>query len=207
MGKHDGVILSRAWMLDSVEFHRDLDQLLGASSGQAGLLRLRSRAVDVWHSKDPIVHGYVGSLCTGGPDEWESSFEETHVVEWYRVAMAPYLIPTRAFRAPNVLKRRLPDLGWPPSDARRLALGRELQLLVEAYGTPTVLDALQPHFALGNKGWLAPDDVEAALARFRALDRGLFRNRQELVGLVENAYEVLEAAATKPDHVLIMVSD
>jgi hypothetical protein len=207
MSEHDRVILSRAWMLDAVEFHRELDQLLDASPGPDGLLRLRHRAVEIWHSKDPIVHAYVDSLPTAGADDWESSFEEAHLVEWYRVVMAPYLIPTRAYRAPHVLKRRLPDLGWTPADARRLALGRELQLLVEAYGSPALLDAVRPHLTLGNKGWLAQEDVELALRRLRALDRELFRGRSELVPLVENAYEVLEAAATKPDHVLVMVSN
>lgn len=208
VGQHGEVILSRAWMLDPIELHRELDRLLGGpSSRQDGLLRLRDRAVEIWHSKDPIVHGYVGSLRVAGPDEWEASFEENQVVEWYRVLMAPHLTPSRAFRAPSLLKRRLPDLGWPPSEARRLALGRELQLLAAAHAGPAALEALVPHLGPGHKGWLSQDDVEAALARFRALDRERFRGRQDLVPLAENAFEVLEAAATKPDHVLVMVCD
>ena len=34
-----------------------------------------------------------------------------------------------------------------------------------------------------------------------------FRRRQDLVVVVEQAYEVLEAAATKPDLVLLMLAD
>jgi hypothetical protein len=35
----------------------------------------------------------------------------------------------------------------------------------------------------------------------------MFRDHPELVPVVENMFEVLEAAANKPDHVLICISD
>ena len=41
----------------------------------------------------------------------------------------------------------------------------------------------------------------------RKLDPRQFRKHPELVGLVENAFEVFESAATKPDHVLLIISD
>ena len=113
----------------------------------------------------------------------------------------------RAFRSPDLLKRRLPDLGWAPAEARRLALGRELQILAEVHGDPDIVARLSLHFTLGNKGWLSQDDIAQALARLRSTDRDVFRAHQDAVPIVENAYEVLEAAATKPDHVLLMITD
>jgi hypothetical protein len=200
-------LISRAWMLDPVEFHREFAELYGARSSPEGFVRLRARAARIWRSADPIVQGYVELLRTATPDEWDAGFEETHVVDWYRVLMAPYLTPTRAFRSPDLLKRRLPDLGWSPSEARRLALGRELQLLAEAYAPPEIAGPLGLQLTLGNKGWLSQDDVAGALERMRRLDRHVFRDHQDLVPVVEHAYEVLEAAATKPDQVLVMISD
>jgi hypothetical protein len=41
----------------------------------------------------------------------------------------------------------------------------------------------------------------------RTLDPRKFREHPELVTVVENAFEVFESAATKPDHVLLIVSD
>lgn len=200
-------IISRAWMLDPVEFHREFEELFGALSTPEGFVGLRTRATRLWRSTDPIVHTYMELLRTATPDDWEAGFEEAHVVDWYRVLMAPHLTPTRAFRSPDLLKRRLPDLGWPPSEARRLAWGRELQLLAETSGSPELMARLSIHFTLGHKGWLGQDDIDTALTRLRSLDRSVFRDHQDLVPLVEHAYEVLEAAATKPDLVLLMVSD
>lgn len=196
-----------AWMLDVEGFHHEFDDLVAGLSSPHGLARMREQATAVWRSQDPIVAAYVGLLRTATPDEWESTFDDGHIVEWYRVLMASYLIPTRAFRSRDLLKRRLPELGWSPSEARRLAQGRELQVLADACAAPEVAARLSLHFTLADKGWLSQDDVQQAITRFRSLDRQLFRGRSELVPLVENAYEVLEAAATKPDHVLLMVND
>lgn len=198
---------SRAWMLEPVEFHREFVELYGARSSPDGHVRLRAQATRVHRSGDPIVQGYVEMLRGASPDEWQAGFVDAHVVDWYRVLMAPYLTPTRAFLTPDLLKRRFPDLGWSPSEARRLALGRELQLLAETYAPDEGGRRLSLHFNLGNKGWLSQDDVEAALARMRRLPRSAFRRHQDLVGVVEHTYEVLEAAATKPDHVLLMIHD
>jgi len=194
-------------MLDPVGFHLEFEELFSGLSTPEGFVRLRSRAARIWRSVDPITQTYIELLRTGTADEWEESFEPDHVVDWYRVLMAPYLTPTRAFRSPDLLKRRLPDLGWSPAEGRRLALGRELQLLAEVHGDPDIVARLSLHFTLGNKGWLGQDDIEQALARLRTIDRERFRDHQDLVPVVENAYEVLEAAATKPDHILLMISD
>jgi hypothetical protein len=199
--------VSRAWMLDPIEFHHGLAAIAGPLGDPDGYATLRAAASDAWASKDPTVQAYVGVLAQSGPEEWYATYEPSHVVEWYRALMGPYLTPTRAFRSPDLLRRRLPDLGLAPTEARRLANGRELQRLVECYAQPDQVDALVPHMSLGAKGWLDQDDVDAALTRLRALDREVFRDKQELVPLVENAYEVLEAAATKPDHVLLLVTD
>lgn len=193
-------------MLDVESFHQEFEALFSGLAAPDGYLRLRSRAVALWESNDPIIRSYVEVLRTGTPEEWEAAFDEGQVIEWYRVLMAPYLVPTRAFHAPEQLKRRLPELGLAPSEARRLALGRELELLAEAHASPAVSSRLSLHFTVGAKGWLSQDDIEAALARLRTLDRDAFRGRPDLVPMVENAYEVLEAAAAKTDHVLLIIS-
>lgn len=197
-------MMSRAWMLDPVEFHLDIE--LRRRSG-GGDLALRDRALAVWASPDPVVRSYLEVVALSDPEEWRLAPVPEHLVDWYRVLMAPYLIPTRAFRSPDVLRRRLPDLGWPPSEARRLARGRELLHLAEQYGSSSLAAELSPHLRMGNKGWLHHDDLQAALDRLRRLDREVFRHHQDLVPVVENAFEVLEAAATKPDHVVLTVTD
>jgi hypothetical protein len=197
-------MISRAWMLDPIEFHLDVEALRRSSDGD---LALRDRALRIWDSADPIVRSYLELLAVAPPDEWLTGSDPVHLVDWYRVLMAPYLIPTRAFRSPDVLRRRLPDLGWPPCEARRLARGRELIQLVERFGSASLAEELSPHLRLGNKGWLHHDDLAAALERMRRLDRESFRRHQDLVPAVENAFEVLEAAATKPDHVLLTITD
>jgi hypothetical protein len=200
-------LLSRAWMLEPVEFHRTFLALYGARSSPEGHVRLRAAATSVFRSGDPTVQGYLEVVRGTTPDEWESGFVDAHVVDWYRVLMAPYLTPTRAFLAPELLKRRLPDLGWARAEARRLAMGRELQVLAETYAPDEPGRRLGLHFDLGNKGWLSQDDIEVAITRLRRLPRPAFRDHQDLVTVVEQTYEVLEAAATKPDHVLLMVND
>lgn len=194
-------------MLDPVEFHREFEKLSGSLADPTGIDRVRERATAVWQSTDPAVHTYMDLLATATPDDWESGLDDSHVVEWYRVLMAPFLIPIPAFRSPDLLRRRLPELGWTPSEARKLARGRELQRLLEEFASPETLAHLAIPFGHGNKGWLSQDDLETALATMRSLDRAQFRRRQDLVPVIENAYEVLEAAVTKPDHVLLMVAD
>ncbi len=194
-------------MLDPVEFHREFDALSGSPGTRDSLDRLRERATDHWRSSDPAIHAYVDLLQTATPDDWEAGFEDHHLADWYRILMAPFLIPITAFHSPDLLRRRLPDLGWTPSVARRLARGRELQTLFDEYGLTESNRQLSIQLGHGNKGWLSQDDLDAALKDMRSLDRSLFKARQDLVPLVENAYEVLEAAVTKPDHVLLMVAD
>lgn len=200
-------VISRAWMLDPIEFHHEFDSLSDSMTTQDGIDRLREKATALWRCDDPLVHAYVDLLRTATPDEWEAGFDENHLVDWYRILMAPFLIPIRAFHSPDHLRRRLPDLGWTPSEARRLARGRELQLLLDRFGSQELVPRLSIHLGLGNKGWLSQDDLEAALVTMRSLDRSVFKDNQELVPLIENAYEVLEAGVTKPDHILLMVSD
>ena len=197
-------MVSRAWMVDPVEFHLDVEVLRRSADGQ---LALRDRAVIVWEKSDPIVRSYLELLTISDPEDWQVAPEPHHLVEWYRVLMAPYLIPTRAFRCPDLLRRRLPDLDWPPSEARRLARGRELLDLVEQFGPGALAEELSPHMRMGNKGWLGHDDIRRALDHMRGLRREQFRDQQDLVPVVENAFEVLEAVATKPDHVLLTITD
>jgi hypothetical protein len=190
-------------MLDPVEFHRDFEALL-ASGG--GLAAVRDRATEVWSSQDPALRRYVELLVVDRVEDWRCECEDAHLVDWYRVLMAPYLLPVRPVRDPDGLRRGLPELGWHAAEARRLARGRELVTLAERHLDGALLDRLRIRFGWSHKGWLDHDDLTAALERMRRLDRSVFRDHQELVPLVEDAFEVFEAAATKPDHVLLVLS-
>lgn len=196
--------ISRAWMLDPVEFHLEFEALRRTPDGDVAV---RERALRVWASPDPVVRAYLELVPVAHTDEWMRGTDTVYLVDWYRVLMAPYLIPTPSFCAPDVLRRRLPDLGWPPCEARRLARGRELIQLAQLHASAELAEELSPHLRLGNKGWLAHDDLRAGLDRMRRLERAAFRHHQDLVRVVENAFEVLEAAATKPDHVLLTITD
>jgi hypothetical protein len=200
----EGGLASRAWVLDPVAFHLDLELLRRSPDG---LVAVRDAALRVWRSTDPLVLAYLQVLSLGDPEEWVTGPEPAHMVDWYRLLMGPHLVPIRAFRCPDVLRRRLPDLGWPPMEARRLARGRELLQMAERYASPRIAEELSPHMRLGNKGWLDHDDVVGAIERMRSLPREVFRHHQDLVPVVEDAFEVLEAAATKPDHVVLLVAD
>jgi hypothetical protein len=195
--------ISRAWMLDPIEFHHDFETLL---SGPDGLVDVRDRASEIWHSTDAAWRPYVELLAVD-PENWRCECEDAHLVEWYRVLMAPYLLATAALESPDEVRRGLPQLGWHMSEARRLARGRELLTLAERHLPDPVVERLRLRFAWGTKGWLDHDDLTLALERMRRLDRAVFREHQDLVPMVENAFHVFEAAAAKPDHVLVVVCD
>jgi len=190
-------------MLDPVEFHHDFEAMLAAPDG---LVAVRDEATRIWHSIDDAWRAYVELLAVD-PEQWRCECEDLHLVEWYRVLMAPYLISTPALSCPDDVRRGLPELGWHTSEARRLARGRELLTLAERHLDDPVVERLRVRFGWGTKGWLDHDDLVDALARMRRLERGVFRGHQELVALVENAFHVFEAAAAKPDHVLLTVTD
>ena len=197
-------VSSRSWMLEPVAFHRDFgDRLLGPD----GLLAVRDRAVQIWDSPDPVIRTYLESLSVTTADDWYSSLEDDLLVDWYRVLMAPWLTPTRSLRTPDAVRRELPRLGWHATESRRLSRGRELLTLAERHLDERALDKVLHRFGWGHKGWLDNDDVLSALDRLRGLERRQFRENPDLVGLVENVFEVFEAAATKPDHVLLIIAD
>ena len=195
--------IGRAWMLDPIEFHHDFEALLGSDDG---LVAVRDRATEIWHSTDPALRAYVEQLSVD-PENWRCECEDAHLVEWYRVLMAPYLIATPALHCPDSVRRGLPQLGWHMSEARRLARGRELLTLSERHLPLDIVERLRLRFGWGTKGWLDHDDITSALQRMRRLDRTVFRDNQDLVPVVENAFHVFEAAAAKPDHVLLTVTD
>jgi hypothetical protein len=194
-------------MLDAREFHDEFDELLADASSANEYGVFRDRAAAVWRTTDPIARTYLEVLRTAAPDDWRPGADAAPLIDWYRVLMASYITPTRAFRSPDVLKRRLPDLGWSPAEARRLAHGRELQLMADAFAATATIGSLAPHFTLADKGWLTQADVEGTLQRMRSLDRRLFHRHHDLVPVLEQVYEVLEAAATKPDLVLLLLAD
>ncbi|MCX7620079.1 MAG: hypothetical protein N2037_04440 [Acidimicrobiales bacterium] len=196
---------TKAWALDAVAMHDEFDELLAGLIDECGLVRLRQRAADLWRLDDPDVASYVSHLRTHTPEEWEAGFEERHVGEWYRILMADYLRPVTGFADPTQLKDGLPALGWTASEARRLAWGRELVELARTYALEETATALSIVLPVGNKGWLAIEDVRCYLDRFRAMNRRVFRRYQHLVPVVEDAYAVLERFASFPaDHVVLL---
>src|SRR4051794_33784587 len=96
----------RAWMLDPIEFHHDFETMLSAADG---LIAVRDRATEIWHSSDPSVRSYVELLAVD-PEHWRCECEDAHLVEWYRVLMAPYLISTPALDEPDTVRNGLPHL-------------------------------------------------------------------------------------------------
>lgn len=197
-------VSSRSWMLEPVAFHREFSTCLLATDG---LVALRDRAVQIWDSPDPVVRSYLESLAVTTADDWYGTLDDDHIVDWYRVLMAPWLTPTRSLRAPDATRRGLPRLGWHATESRRLSRGRELLTLAERHLDQPALDRVLHRFGWGHKGWLDNDDVVGALDRLRGLQRSQFRDNPDLVDLVENVFEVFEAAATKPDHVLLIIAD
>jgi len=196
--------LGTTWLLDAVSLHHEFDDLFGGLVEEDGLAAFRERSTRIWRSTDPLVSEYVASLPTHTPDEWEAGFDEVHLAEWYRVLMGAYIRPAHGIRSPSAVKDRLPDLGWVPADARRLAWGRELASLAEAYAEPDSSAALALVLPLGNKGWLSQEDIADFLERLHTMDRDAFRDNQNLVPLVEEIYDVLAAVATVPDRVLLL---
>ena len=187
-------------MLDTIEFHLDFEAML---SSPLGLVGIRDRAVAIWDSREESTRHYLSLLAVSGPDQWSYGCDDSNLVDWYRVLMAPHLTPTRGLCSPATLRRGLPALGWHATEARRLARGRELLTLAERHLQTSTIDRLLPRFGWGHKGWLGQDDLESALTKMRSLDRRSFRHCQDLVPVIEDAFEVFEAASLKPDHVLL----
>lgn len=190
-------------MLDTVTFHHEFESFL---TSPAGLVELRDRAVRIWDSQEGTLREYLSMLTVSGPEEWSVACDDDNLVDWYRVLMATHLTPTRALRAPATLRRGLPALGWHATESRRLARGRELLTLAERHLSTAAIERLLPRFGWGHKGWLDQTDLDAALAKMRALDRRSFRDCQDLVPIIEDAFEVFESATRKPDHVLLTIA-
>lgn len=195
-----------AWLLDPVGLHQEFEELFIGLSDDGGLDRFRDVVTTLWRSTDPVIEGYLHRIPIHTPDEWALGFDESQLGEWYRVLMGRHLRPARGLRWPVRLKERLPELGWLPGDARRLVWGRELAQLSELFaGNDEVTAVLGIVLPLGNKGFLTPDDLDALLGLFRAMDPQVFRDHQFLVPVVEDAFEVLTEAARHRDRVLLLV--
>jgi hypothetical protein len=204
---HPVASYSRAWVLDPVAFHEEFDELYGGIDTSEGLTRMRWLATQTWRSTDDTTHHYVDMLRTYSADDWEVAYEEAHLADWYRVLMASHLHELPAVSTPKALKDRLPLVGWTPTESRRFVYGRELQSLVETFGSVPVVAQIAPLLTTGSRGWLSQDDVAAALTRLRRLDPRVFRDVQELVPLVEELYALLDAAAGHPAHVVLLICD
>ena len=201
------VSYSRAWVLEPSAFHDEFDTLYSSIDTAEGLTRMRWLATQTWRSTDELTHGYVDMLRTGSADDWEIAFDEAQLADWYRVLMAAHLEPLNAVSTPKVLKARLPLIGFSPSEARRLAYGRELKSLVETFGSVPVVAQIAPQLSIGSRGWLSQDDVAVALERLRNLGRRCFRDAQDLIPLVEELYALLDSAAGHPDRVVLLICD
>jgi len=198
---------SRAWVLEPEPFHHEFDALYASIDTAEGLTRMRWLATQTWRSTDAVTHDYVDMLRTGSADDWEVAFDEAHLADWYRVLMAAHLEPVPAVTSPKALKERLPQLGFTPSEARRLAYGRELKSLVETFGSVPVVAQIAPQLTIGSRGWLSQDDVVGARDRLRGLDPRRFRDVQDLIPLVEDLYALLDTASGHPDQVVLLLSD
>jgi hypothetical protein len=205
--RHPAGSYSRAWVLDTVAFHDEFDELYGGIETAEGLTRMRWLATQTWRSTDDTTHHYIDLLRTNSADDWEVAYEEAHLADWYRVLMASHLRELPAVSTPKALKDRLPLVGWTPTEARRFVYGRELQSLVETFGSVPVIAQIAPLLTTGSRGWLSQDDVSAALTRLRSLDPRRFRDVQELVPMVEELYALLDAAAGHPDDVVLLIAD
>jgi len=198
---------SRAWLLDPVAFHDRFDELYTEIDTAEGLARMRWLATQTWRSNDEIPQHYVDMLRTGTADEWDVAFDEVHLADWYRVLMASHLQDNVAVSMPRALKERLPAVGFTPTEARRLAYGRELKSLVECFGSMGVVAQIAPLLTIGCRGWLSQDDIKLSLHHLRGLDPRRFRDAQDLVPLVEQLHAMLDGAAQHPDHVLLLLCD
>ena len=52
-------LVSRAWMLDAQEFHRELNVLLADAVPEHDFRTLRDRAAALWRETDPIARTYL----------------------------------------------------------------------------------------------------------------------------------------------------
>ena len=120
--------------------------------------------------------------------------------------MAAHVEPTRAVRAPEVVRTRLPALGFSPAYARRLALGREMTELASTRGTPAVAAAMELVLGPGHRGWLSHDDIAFALERLQQVDRRAFRRAQDLVPVCEDLWDTLSEASTDESTVLLVLA-
>lgn len=195
-----------AWLLDPVSFHAEFDRLFADLTDDDGLYRFRDRVIDLWHSTDPVKTRYIGTLRTHTPEEWEEGFEERHLAEWYRIVMADHIVEARGWADTTALKDDLPDLGWSPSEVRRLVWGRELSELAQAYSGEDTAMALTIVMRVGNKGWLSQDDIAGWVDAFRHMDREWFRGKQHLVPLMEDTFDVLTGASVHRGRVLLLAS-
>ncbi|MCC5953086.1 MAG: hypothetical protein JJU45_13425 [Acidimicrobiia bacterium] len=195
----------KAWLLDAETFHAEFCTLFGALSGPDGAAPLRERATELWESPDPLVSDYVSRLPTDLPEEWAVSFSESHLAQWYRILMAAHLADAPAVSDPGQLRRGLPDLGWSTADARRAASGRQLRALASAYGHAECATAINLVLDPGLRGWLSPDDVADLRDRLVAVDRRRFRAHQDLVGVCEELWSLLDVAANGRGRVLLLL--
>lgn len=198
---------SRAWVLRPEPFHHEFDTLYSSIDTAEGLTRMRWLATQTWRSTDDLTHDYVDMLRTGSADDWEIAYDETHLADWYRVLMASHVDSLPAVSTPKALKERLPQLGFTPSEARRLAYGRELKSLVETFGSVPVVAQIAPQLTIGSRGWLSQDDVDGGLNRLRQIDRRCFRDAQDLIPMIEQLYALLSTAQAHPDQVVLLLCD
>ncbi|HVN50998.1 MAG TPA: hypothetical protein VMT43_06170 [Acidimicrobiales bacterium] len=196
---------SRAWLLDADAFHDEFELLYREADTAEGIARMRWMATQLWRSADEAIHRYVDLLPTSSADDWEADYDPSHLGEWYRVLMAAHLEPAPSLSDPRALRDGLTALGWTPTEARRLAYGRELTTLVASFASDVVVSDIAPQLMVGCRGWLDDEDVELGLDRLHALDPAAFRHQQPLVPLVEELHAMLLAERASADRVLLLL--
>lgn len=195
-------ISTRTWLLEPIAFHRDFETRLS----REGLSGLRDRALYIWDSPIDDYRRYAQSLPVAGPDDWFVKLDDTYLVDWYRLLMAPFLTSENSLEYPDELRRGLPQLGWHATAARRLARGRELLTLAERHLSDAAMKTMVTRFGWGHKGWLDHEDAVRAVEEMRSLNPAVFRQHRELVPVIENAFQLFESSALKPDHLTIYVA-
>jgi hypothetical protein len=210
IGDHDhpsrmSITLSQAWLLDADSFHDEFEVLYREADTSEGIARLRWMATQLWRSNNEATHRYVDLLHTGTADEWEAEYDPSHLGQWYRILMAGHIERAPSLSNPRALRDGLTELGWTPTEARRLSYGRELTSLVAGYGSDAVVADIAPQLMLGSRGWLDEEDVELGISRLHSLDREVFRHAQPVVPLVEELHATLMAARAAPDRVLLLL--
>ena len=155
---------------------------------------LRRAATRAWSSSDPAVVDHVARLAVTSPEEWMADPDDAHLGHWFRLVMATHLEGLAAPARLGDLREGLETLGWSPVTARRVIWGRDLAELAVAMGPESYGPAVALALGHGQRGWLAPEDLEEARTLLSETERARFRSVQDLLGVLEEWWDLLGRA-------------